>query len=185
MAEPLDEVLEWYRTAVDALAITEHAVLRAVPGAIVERHASLHGETESAAMAKLAASRIGLAQVAVVALTAVFERILRDRLVGIAGTVVRGSTDSEERLHAQVRSELADDIEFWNISSRVLGVFTVDGRLRELVMQVINYRNWVAHGHSIARPPPARIDPIAAHDRFSRFLIAAGFSEPASSPTSG
>jgi hypothetical protein len=111
----------------------------------------------------------------VLALTAIFERTLRDYLVQMPLTAVPPGDPHGDA----VREEIVKDIELWNISTRVTEVFpAVDPAVRGQVKQIVAYRNWVAHGHSLAKPAPTNVVPVQAHQVLTTFLLQAGVITP-------
>jgi len=47
----------------------------------------------------------------------------------------------------------------------------VDPVVRGQVKQVIDYRNWVAHGQTLAKPGPTNVVPVKAHQVLTAFLV--------------
>lgn len=170
MNNPLDPILMWYTTAKDSIRVTRHAVTKNVAGAITAKHA-FHGRVAADNEAALERAQEELDRLVVLALVATFERTLRDHLVSLS--VVTAATGVP--LHDRVRGEIYKDMEFWNISSRVIELFaTVDVNLRGQTKQIIDYRNWVAHGQTQNQPPPIVMSPPKAHQWLTEFLRQAG-----------
>jgi hypothetical protein len=169
MTNPLDPVMDWYRTANDSMRVTERALNKNIKEAFTARHVfSTLAVAES--RRRIEAAKQELGRVVVLMLVAVFERTLRDFLLDIP----RSAISSAEPVHQAVREAVLDDIEFWR-SEDVIDVFqAVPKDLRGLIKNIIKYRNWVAHGHWLAKPPPANIDPVMAYRRLSEFLQKAG-----------
>ncbi|MBA4065185.1 MAG: hypothetical protein C0501_16015 [Isosphaera sp.] len=169
MTNPLDPIVTWYTTAKDSMRVTRRAVQKATPGLVAAKY-TFHGRDRKANESALDQALEELNRLVVLALTAVFERTLRDHLSALP--VVRpGSGDP---LADRVRDEVLRDMEFWNISTRVVEVFTtVAPALRGEVKQVIDYRNWVAHGRTAVEPPPVAMTPAKAYQRLTAFLTQA------------
>ena len=174
---PLDQVLAWYQTTLDSLRVTERAIKQSIPRAVTTRHSSFHGNRIEVNIAKLEDSKAELGRVVVLALTAIFERTLRDYVGGLS--VVANATS--DPIHDRVRSWILEDSERWNFRGRLVDLFvTVDEALQSQVKQIIDYRNWVAHGHAFRRSPtssvtpPPNITPPQAHQRLTEFLTQAG-----------
>ena len=170
-SNPLDRVLKWYRTTLDSIRVTERVVKQRIPRAITNRHASFKSDEISDNIIALEEAKKELARVVVLALVAVFERTLRDHLKLIPIAALPPGDSQRDA----VREAMLDDIEYWNITSRVLELFpAVDANLRGQVKQILEYRNWVAHGHTIGNPPPSNVDPAQAYQRLSAYLTQAG-----------
>ena len=170
MVNPLDPIVQWHRTANDSLRVTRRVLTQKIGNAVTSRHV-FSGMPLAESLARLDEAKEELERLIVLALAAVFERTLRDHLTQIPRTAI----STGDSLREAVREELVKDIEFWNISDRVLGVFpTVDPLVRGQVKQVIQYRNWVAHGHMLALPPPVNLLPQTAYQWLTGFLVQAG-----------
>jgi hypothetical protein len=175
MVNPLDPVMDWYEIAFDSLRVTQRVVDQKIPRALTKRHKSLYGKPAEGCLSLLDSAKDELDRLVVLALTAIFERTLRDHLIQIPLTALPLGDPQRDA----VRQEIVKDIEFWNISSRVLDVFpAVDRVTVGLVKQVIDYRNWVAHGHSLARPAPSNVIPGKAYQDLTTFLVQAGILGP-------
>jgi len=171
---PLDEVMEWFQTARDAIRVTERIVTQKIPRAIIRKH-RFHGQSEAACCELLTSSLDKLTHHVILGLTAIFERTLRDHL---RKSPVLMAPTGDPHLDG-VRSEILKDIEFWNLSARVVELFpSVDGNVRGLVRQIIEYRNWVAHGHSLGTSAPLKLEAIDAHRNLTTFLVQAGVISP-------
>jgi hypothetical protein len=170
MANPLDPVMEWRQTALDSFKVTKRVLDQAIPRVVTDRNIfSKMNASESAQYLQTAA--LELDRLVVLALTAIFERTLRDSLI----QVPRSAFPPGDPHRDAVREEIVKDIEFWNISSRVVEVFpAVDPVVRGQAKQVIDYRNWVAHGHTLARRAPSNVIPAEAYQRLTDFLVQAG-----------
>jgi hypothetical protein len=174
MANPLDPILVWYKTAHDSLRVTRRVITQAIPGAITDKHV-FHTKTPAECESALTQAQDELDRVVVLALTAIFERTIRDYLSTLP--VIAAPTGNLH--HDAVRGEILNDMEMWNISSRVIDLFdVVDPALRGQVKQIIKYRNWVAHGHTLTEPPPVNTNPADAHQRLTDFLAQAGVIVP-------
>ena len=169
MANPLDPVMEWFRTALDSMRVTQRTLKKELPGAITYRHVFFK-QPLTDCTERLQAATEELERLVVLALTAIFERTLRDYLVQMP---LIGLPPGDPHGDA-VRDEIIKDIEFWNISTRVTEVFPgVDPAVRGQVKQIIDYRNWVAHGQTIAKPAPTNVVPVKAYEVLTTFLLQA------------
>jgi hypothetical protein len=173
MANPLDPVIEWYRTALDSMRVTQRALNQGITGAVTNRHV-FFSQALTESTARLKGAKKELEQLVVLALVAIFERTLRDYLVQMPLTSLPPGDPHGDA----VRAEIIQDLEFWNIS-RVIGVFpAVDSAVRGQVKQIMDYRNWVAHGHTLAKSAPANVVPVKAHQQLTAFLLQAGVITP-------
>jgi len=195
MANPLDSVLEWYEFALDSIRVTTRiarlgsSVFAADPAAptvppptvsdwaINARRKRLFGLDPGVATASLQAAEDRLASLVVLELVAVFERVLRDHLTTRAESQIL----TDPVLRDAFREAVAADIEWWKVGERLIDVFVgVDSGLRGEVKQVVEFRNWVAHGWHTQRPPRKRVPsfiPVQeAYDRLTKFLKAAGLA---------
>jgi hypothetical protein len=169
MTNPLDPVLAWYRTANDSLRVTRRVIEKATPKVVTKKH-DFHGKDQKDNLDALDRAGGELDRLVVLGLVAVFERALRDHLL----TLPVIAPISGDPLRDAVRREILKDVEFWNISVRVIDLFTgVPGPLRGEVKQIIDYRNWVAHGRTATEPPPVATTPAKAHQRLAAFLSQA------------
>ncbi|MFO0846092.1 MAG: hypothetical protein U0797_27545 [Gemmataceae bacterium] len=174
MANPLDSVIQWYTTANDSIRVTRRVLTKGIKSALPKKHAFLNRPAEECS-SLLDSGADELKRVVVLALTAIFERTLRDHLTEIPKAMLPPGDPH----HDAVREQLIADIEFWNISARVLDVFPgVAAEVRGEVKQISEYRNWVAHGHTVAKPAPSNVIPEKAYERLTRFLDQAGLLSP-------
>jgi hypothetical protein len=171
MNNPLDPVLSWYRTALDSMRVTGRVVRQGIVTALTARHV-FYSQPVADSERQLEEAREELERLVVLALTAVFERTLRDFVTALPQVAVPAGDPFGEA----VRQELVADMEFWHFSQRLIEVFRdrVAADLRGQVKQIIDYRNWVAHGHTLALPPPTNVLPVVAHQRLTDYLVAAG-----------
>jgi hypothetical protein len=166
MSNPLDPILAWYTTAADGLRVTRRVVQKAVPGVITRRHV-FHNRPRPECEAALDLALGELGRLVVLALTATFERAVRDYL----RTLPAVGAETGDPHQDAVRDEVLNDLEMWNLHSRVIDLFTgVDANLRGQVKQIVKYRNWVAHGRTTTDPAPVATDPADAHNRLTEFL---------------
>lgn len=171
MSNPLDPVLTWYTTAKDSIRVTRRVIDTGIPNAVTSKHV-FHVKNQTENETALDQAQEELDRLVVLGLVAIFERSLRDHLSALPVIpVVTGVV-----LHDCVRDQIVKDMEFWHIERILIdSLFTaVDSALRGQVKQIIDYRNWVAHGHTRNQPPPLAISPVAAHQRLTDFLRQTG-----------
>lgn len=172
---PLDPVMRWFNTASDSLRVTRRALDQQVPGVVTERHASLYLIPLDDCIGQLEAAKSELDRLVVLGLTAAFERSLRVHLKQIP----RDAWPLGDPLREAVRAEIVNDIESWKFASRLVTVFPmVDGKVRGHVKQIIRYRDWVAHGHTLTKPAPMDLIPTMAYERLTEFLRQARIMDP-------
>ncbi len=171
MTNPLVPVMDWYEIVRDGMRVTARVIRKEIPGAIVEKHV-FHYEPPAESLRRLADADRELDDLVVLSLVAIFERALRDYLMGRT-TIRLGGGDA---IDEAVRAEVLNQIEYWRISDRLIGVFRsrVDGKVLGMVKQIIGYRNWVAHGRASAGPPGGNVAPQIAFETLTAFLDKAG-----------
>jgi hypothetical protein len=171
MSNPLDPIMAWHGVALDSMRITSRVLEKEIGLAIAPKHI-FYGQPTSECLERVEEAKAQVADLAVLALVATFERGVRDFL----GALPRNSTPGGNPVDEAVRKELLGDLEYWNLSDRILRVFgnqvpaTVIGQVR----QIIEYRNWIAHGRSESKPPSARVVPQFAYRTLSEFLRLSG-----------
>lgn len=174
MANPLDPIMEWHDTAVDSIRITQRVVRNSIAGAITSKH-SLLALTPQERLERLEKAKEELNHLVVLALTATFERTLRDHLARIPDQ----ATLDGKPLPETVKQGILLDIERWVFKDRLVEIFdTVNPQVKGDVKQVIGFRDWVAHGHKINKPPPMQVEAKSAYERLTKFLFEAGIVPP-------
>jgi hypothetical protein len=176
MSGPLDPVVEWYEMARDSLRVALRVVERAIPKAISQKHV-LHGLALSEATSRIRKARQELDNMALVALVAVFERVLREYLTDHVVPHLRAADSFDQG----VRDQVTEDIEFWNVSACVIDKLfkhRVAGNLCGMIKQILDYRNQVAQGRVQGTPPPGYAGPATAYKRLHAFLRDGGVIPP-------
>ena len=118
MANPLDPVIKWYRTTLHSIRVARRVLTKGITGAVTNRHV-FYKQPVPDCEKWLDEAKEELERLVILALTAVFERTLRDYLVQIPRTALPPGDAHREAVCA----EIVKDIEFWNISDRVVAVF--------------------------------------------------------------
>ncbi len=170
MSNPLDPVIGWFSVTRDCMRITSRVLERGIRDAITPKHVfSQRSVPESLASVEEAKTQVE--DFVVLALVSTFERCVRDFLAGLPRNAASGTTPLDEA----VRTELLKDLEFWRLSDRLLAVFAahLPAQLIGQVKQVVEYRNWIAHGRSAAKTP-TNVVPQYAYKVLSEFLQQAG-----------
>lgn len=176
MSGPLEPVLEWYELARDSLRVALRVVKKQITQAVPNKYV-LHGVAPSDAASRIKKAQQELKNMALVAMVAVFERVLREYLTEHVVPHLRAADSFDQG----VRDQVTEDIEFWNVSACVIDRLfkhRVEGNLCGMIKQIIDYRNKVAHGHVQGTPPPGYADPATAYDRLNDFLRDGGVIPP-------
>jgi len=163
---PLDAVWEWYEVACDSMRFAAHRI-RTQPEEVSAWPALSPMDTD-VAVEKLRKTQAELDDLTVLALFAVFEQALLDRLAAASKTLQQTVVTAIEK---SLAAAALGNLDRWPLDD-ILNVCKaeVDPEVVGLVKQVKAYRDWVAHGKK--RKPSARIVPREAHDRLSEFLRA-------------
>jgi hypothetical protein len=169
MMNPLDPIMDWYQTAYDSLRVTRRVLQSGAKGLVTDRHVFFDLSLDESGH-KVDESISELENVVVLALVAAFERTLRQYVLD----VLRATLIDGDAVRGRIREEVANDVEFWHFSDRLVDVFeTVPALDRGNVKQLIEFRNWVAHGHFLAKPAPVRAEPGPTYRRLTDFLRTA------------
>ena len=163
---PLDAVWEWYEYARDSIGLAAHQVECDPYG--IPRSLIFAAAVDEPPLEGLSRAQAELDDLTVLALFAVFEQAVLERLLRASASVKGRATTG---LEAALSARAFRGLDRWPLEG-VLDVCkaAVDAAVVGLVKQVKGYRDWVAHGKRGA--PDARIDPRAAYDRLSDFLAA-------------
>lgn len=75
-----------------------------------------------------------------------------------------------------LQARAAEDLEMWKFKLQLIDSFgLIDAALRGQVKQIVDFRDWTAHGwHTTHEPAPVSLEPDQAYQRLTRFLKAAG-----------
>jgi hypothetical protein len=166
---PLDSILEWYQAAYDSMRVVRRVIKQDAKGLVTDRHVFFNLSVKDSER-RIEDSVRELQNVVVLALVAVFERILREHVVRVIQAALGGGGSARET----ILRELEHDVEYWNFSERLVDAFEMVPALdRGNVKQLIEFRNWVAHGHFLAKPAPVQAEPRRARDLLVAFLQSA------------
>ena len=171
MPNPLDPIMKWYRLCINTMRVTHRVIGTGTPRVIQPKHGVLFGMDSATAKKTLDDAMADLARLTVLDLAAVFERVVRLHVLA----AFDGAFTNRSPLLDEIRTAAREDIEFWNVSEQLLAIMPgVAGVVRGDVKQVVDYRNWVAHGKRVDQKAPVDITPKMAYDRLTAFLTQAG-----------
>lgn len=170
---PLDPIIDWHRTAQDALRVTLRVINQGAGGIVTSRHV-FHAMPQDDCFDRVRMASDQLDNFTVLALVAVFERLLRDHVLSIVQNRFAATNSIETRIMACVEN----DAEFWNFTGRLIDVFdTVHSDVRGRVKQFVDFRNWLAHARHAGTLPqaaPLVLTPRDVHQVLTTFLQQAG-----------
>jgi len=171
---PLDEIWEWYEVTRDSLRLALRLIKTSISSTIPS-NVILKIAPESFQSAPLDEVRRKLQQaehkllddLAIVALWASFEQQLLDHLEQVVKRTLKQK--GRNRLQQRVLQECLAELRYWRFEE-VLDLYKeiIDSQLVGDVKQVLQYRNWVAHGRTSRMPP--NIIPRIAYERLKDFL---------------
>ncbi len=171
---PLDEIWEWYEVTRDSLRLALRLIKTSISSTIPS-NVILKIAPESFQSAPLDEVRRKLQQaehkllddLAIVALWASFEQQVLDHLEQAVQRTLKQKR--RDRLQQRVLQERLAKPRYWRFEE-VLDLYKeiIDPQLVGDVKQVLQYRNWVAHGRTSRMPP--NITPKAAYERLKDFL---------------
>jgi hypothetical protein len=167
MTNPLDEHIEAFQTAMNAIKITRR-VLDERPNPV--SNTRFYGLTPQEGHEMLDQAEEQLNKLVAFALFAAFERTLRDHLSGSLNPIATTATTPTE-LAAKLHKFLEDGIDNWRIDS-VIELFNPPVADQDInnTKNIRTYRHHVAHGVA----PPNAIPPQTAYAQLSSFLKKAG-----------
>ena len=165
----LDEVWEWYEAARDSLRIVR-SLLETQPDAIPPSLAAgtvFETQPRSEVLQRLRQAEQELDDLTIVALWASFEQQVLDHLEQAVQRTLKQKR--RDRLQQRILQERLAKPRYWRFEE-VLDLYKeiIDPQLVGDVKQVLQYRNWVAHGRTSRMPP--NIIPRIAYERLKDFL---------------
>lgn len=175
MKNPLDEHIETFKTARDAIKVARR-VLDQRPNPV--SNTGFYGRTPEEGHEMLDQVEEQLSELVAFALFATFERSLRDHLSSSLGPVASSSTTPTE-LATKLHQFLEDGVDNWPID-KVIELFKPPASEQDVsnAKGIRTYRHHVAHGAA----PPVAIPPQTAYSQLSSFLKSAGFISEDDSP---
>lgn len=161
----VDHQFEVYELLKDAIKITRRSVGRG--NYDLHSRTSLVGEAPRATHERFDHAETELQDVMILSMVASFERELR--------TAIQDAFESNTTVGNDTMGELVnltfDSIERWTVKDIINALSpAVDEELRGHVEQIYDYRNWVAHGRSPKKQPPARTDARTVATKLTSFL---------------
>ena len=167
MTNPLDEHIEAFRIATDAIKVARR-VLDQRPNLV--SNTSLYGLTPEEGHAMLDQAEDQLNKLVAFALFAAFERTLRDHLSSSLNPISTSSTNPAE-LAAKLHEFLNDGVDRWRIDS-IIELFKPPAAEQDVnnAKNIRTFRHHVAHGDA----PPTAIPPQTAYSQLTGFLKNAG-----------
>src|SRR5262245_26383037 len=111
MSNPLDPVMDWYRTAYDSMRITQRVLEKDIGGAVTSKH-RFWTEAREGSIEQIKQAKTELDCLVVLALAAIFERTLRDYLVGFPRYKRPRKKTDRDHLEAVI-TRINQDIERW------------------------------------------------------------------------
>lgn len=167
MTNPLDEHIEAFRIAMDAIKVARR-VLDRRPNPV--SNTRLYGLTQEAGHAMLDQAEEQLGKLVAFALFAAFERTLRDHLSSSLNPI-SASTTTPAQLAAKLHQFLNDGVDRWRIDN-VIELFNPPAAEQDVsnAKNIRAFRHHVAHGNA----PPNAIPPQTAYSQLTGFLRNAG-----------
>ncbi len=172
---PLDEIWAWYEATRDSLrlalqvitSVSSSSIPPDVIPKIVPRSFQQAPLDEVTQRLQKAESEL-LDDLAIVALWASFEQQVLDHLEQAVQRTLKQKR--RDRLQKRILQERLEKPRYWRFE-KVLDLYKeiVDPQLVGDVKQVLQYRNWVAHGRTSHNMPP-NITPRIAYERLEEFL---------------
>lgn len=169
MANPLDEQLQFFRSAMDAFKITRRVLdRRSNPVS----NTGLYGRTQDEGHAILDQAEEQLNKLVAFALFAAFERTLRDHLTSSLSPISGSSTIPEE-LADKLAEFLRKNVDYWKIDD-VIELFHPPAGESEVsnAKGIRTFRHHVAHGET----PPNAIPPQTVYKQLTEFLMSTGLA---------
>lgn len=199
MTNPLAPVIDRFRLVSDAVRVTNRVLesgpdksltdhTKVVAGklqtadfvslpqwAVQPKHATLHALPQNDAANRLRLAITELEGLVVLELAAVFERTLRKHLTHAATTQFPATSADQLAL----RDAVTEKIERWEFKLLIdlfPSVDVIDPTLRMKAKQVVERRDWVAHGKHTDpnEKEPTNVGAEDAYQRLTDFLKAAG-----------
>lgn len=167
----MNEIWAWYEAARDSLRLALH-IAASVPSSalstdIIPRKSIFQSAPSDEVKQKLQKAQQELDDLTIVALWASFEQQVLDHIEQVVHRTLKQKR--KDRLQQRVLQACLKNSRYWHFKE-VLDLYKaiIDPQLVGNVKQVLQYRNWVAHGRTSPMPP--NIMPRAAYERLKDFL---------------
>ena len=174
IADEFEKIWEWYEAACDSLRLTQR-VVKKKPDLINDKFQAFAEKSEKEIKSIIDNSRVGIDNLVVLHIVATLERVLRKRVVKL----LQQSDMKGDDLRNNLREVCKEESEYGNYAGRLLELFPVDGNLKGQVKQLIQFRDWVAHGNHLneSEPePPSNCTPKFAFETVKKFLVDANIT---------
>lgn len=171
----LDAIWSWYVASIDSLRIVRRAQSDRdrFQSVIEPRFQSIHDRSPAEVERALDEAKRWIENLVVLHLVAVFERMLRLEI----SREIEAARRSERPVQSRVLAACREESEYWRLGADVLEVFpTVDANVRGQVKQIVQFRDWIAHGRHVDEDPPTSVTPHFARETLARFLTQANLS---------
>jgi len=165
--DDLVSIFDDYLTIQNSLKITRRSLSEKTP---LSKNRTIFDEMKySEAEKKLKTAKKEFSNLIVLSLFAQFERQLRDEIAAKSSKLLEIiPIELAESLNQLTQKEM----ERWRIEEVIdLFKFAVDGNLRGQMKQILEYRNWLAHGRNVNKLPSIRkADPQTTFDSILGFI---------------
>lgn len=165
----LDQTWDEYLLMQDAFRVTRKGVGVRFKGLIESKHERLFDRDALEVVPQLETAEKQYNHLTVMRLVALFERLLRNAVLGQLGNC--GLTNVALREHCKSESE------YWSFADDLIDLFSnVHSQLRGQAKQLVRFRDWVAHGRGLLELPPTNCTPFFAYEIIKKFLDEAQIS---------
>lgn len=153
--DSLTQVFSIYETLKDSIKVTRRSINKSGDD-ILHRNTLFWGEQKDEMLNKISSVEIELDDIMILSLFASFERELRTSVQHI----ICSNSSQNSPIIIRFIAMTSESVERWTIKE-IIDAFdgVVDEKLRSIVKQIYDYRNWVAHGKNPNKPPPIKTDP--------------------------
>ena len=171
----LDTIWSWYIAGIDSLRLVQRMQRNreSFPRLTERGFESIYERSPIEVEQALDEAQVWVENLVVLHLVAVFERILRRQ--------ISAEIDAARRLDRPVQNIVLKvcrgESEYWRLGGEVLDVFpSVDANLRGQVKQIVQFRDWIAHGRHVDEDPPIAVTPHFAKETLAKFLHQANLA---------
>ncbi len=166
--DTIERIYQNYLILKDSIRVTHRSVKKQI--GVLHRRTIFETQTEDEFGQQMKPVHNELDDLIVLSLFAAFERMLRNEIsekMEILEKIIPRSLG--DRLSGLIK----DQIEYWKMQD-VLEVFSfaVDKDTIGKLKQILEYRNWVAHGRNLSKLPSANTDPKTVCDEIRKFFRA-------------